>query len=1033
MLIKNIIKYRLWVIFSFITIGIGAVYSLKTARVDAIPDIGENQQIVFTSWPGRSPKDVEQLVTYPLSVALQGIPGVKAVRGNSAFGISVIYIVFKDDIDFYWSRSRVLEKISTVQGDIPEGAVPKMGPDATGLGQVYWYTIENEKDSLNPKSLQELRAIQDFHVRYLFQSVEGVSEVASIGGFVKEYQVDVDPKKIFAFNIHFSALIKAIENSNMDVGAEVIEDGDRELIVRGKGFFKSISDIENVVVSINNGSPVRIKDLATVSIGPSFRRGALDKNGNEAVGGVVTMRYGENPKIVIDRIKNKIKEVSDGLPKGVKIVPFYDRTEIIQKTLNTVYKALSEEIIVTSIVIFLFLLHLRASFLVAITLPFGVGISFILMKLLGAESNVMSLAGLVISIGSMVDMGIIMTENIYTHLSEKPNLKKDERLKVIIKAAQEVSPPIMIAILTIIVTFLPVFGLEGSEGKLFHPLAYAKTLAMIGSSLVALVLIPALASFFLKGELRPIEKNKVATSILRFYRPVLKWVLDNRGRFLILPLIILLYGGYSYTKLGKEFMPSLNEGEILYMPVTVPDISITKARELLSYTDREIRKHPLVQDVVGKLGRVESAIDPAPVSMFETLIKLVPEDQWPSGKSIYDIMNDLDEELQVPGLVNAWLFPIENRIGMISTGIKTQVGVKIFGPDLKKLEQLSHEVGVIIKDIEGAYGVYSEKITGKPYIEFDIDRIKASRFGINVGTVNKILQTAVGGMAIGTFYEGRQRYPIRLRYKKEMRDRIDELKRVLVPSPLGQHIPIDQLADIKVVNGPAMINSENGLLRSTVLFNVRGSDLIGFVEKAKETVNKKIKLPQGYSMAWAGQYENQQRANQRLLLLIPIALIINILIAYFGMGSLIKSTMVFSSIPLALCGGLILLNFGGFNTSVAVWVGFISLFGLAVEDGLVMMTYLEEEVKKIKPKNFDELKSCILEAGSRRIRPFIMTSATTILALLPVIWATTPGSEVIKPMAIPTLGGMTVALVSLFIVPVFYSYYQQKRIIYKES
>jgi Cu(I)/Ag(I) efflux system membrane protein CusA/SilA len=1027
-LLQLTLKFRVFIILIFMLIGLGSIYSIKTARIDAIPDIGENQQIVFTDWPGRSPKDVEEQVTYPLSILLQGIPGVKTIRGSSAFGFSIIYIVFKDDIDFYWSRSRVLEKLSIAKEKIPEGAIAKMGPDATGLGQIFWYTIENSKDNPHPKSLQELRTIQDFYVSFLLQSVEGVSEVASVGGFLKEYQIDVDPKKLFAFDIHFSQIIQAVKNSNMDVGAEVIEEGDRELVVRGKGFFKSLEDIENVVVAIKNNTPVRVKDLARVGLGAAFRRGALDKNGKEAVGGVVTMRYGENPQIVIDNVKEKLKQVRLGLPKGVELISFYDRTEIIQKTIGTVYTALKEEIVITVVVILVFLLHIRASVLVSLTLPFGVGISFILMKLFDIDSNVMSMSGLVIAIGSMVDMGIIMTENIYSHLSERPGVDKKERLAIILSAAKEVAPPILMAIMTIIITFLPVFGLEGSEGKLFHPLAWAKTLAMLGSALVAIFLVPSLSAYFLKGNLRPIKENAIARWILKLYKPSLKWVLNNRLMFMFLPFFIIVLGIYSFNKLGSEFMPSLNEGEILYMPVTTSDVSITKARELLAYTDRKIKEHSLVKSVVGKLGRAESAIDPAPVGMFESIVKLVDTKKWPKNKSIYDIMAELDESLQVPGLVNAWLFPIENRIGMISTGIKTQVGIKIFGPETKVLEELAAQIAKEVEKIKGSYGVYAEQLTGKSYIEFEIDRVSASRFGINTGTINNILQTAVGGMSIGEFYEGRQRYPIRLRYKKEFRDRIDELKRVLVPSPLGQHIPLDQLANIKIVQGPSMINSENGLLRSMVLFNVRGRDLIGFVKEAKKRVSSKIVLPQGYSLSWAGQYENQIRATNKLLILIPISIIINMFIIFIGMKSFGKTLIVFTAIPIALCGGLILLYLGGFNTSVAVWVGFIALFGLSVEDGLVMMTYLEEAVDHLKPKNLDEIKSCVLEAGSRRVRPFIMTSATTVFALLPVMWATTPGSEVIKPMAIPTLGGMVVALISLFIVPIIFSYYQQRRL-----
>lgn len=1027
-LIELSIRRRAIVVFGFIIIALLSLFSLKTARIDAIPDIGENQQIVFSEWAGRSPKDIEEQVTYPLSVMLQGIPGVKNIRATSAFGFSIIYVIFKDEIDFYWSRSRVLEKLSTASSELPPGVTPKMGPDATGLGQVFWYTLENEKDSLHPKSLAELRSLQDFYVRYLLQGVEGVSEVASIGGFVKEYQIDVDPNKLFAYDVHFSTLIQSIQNSNIDVGAEVVEDGDREFIVRGKGFFKSITDIENVVVAVKNQTPIRVKDLASVHLGAGFRRGALDKNGRESVGGVVTMRFGENPKEVIDNVKKRLEVVKKGLPKGVKLVPFYDRTEVIERTIGTVYSALGQEIIITVIVILLFLLHFKSSILVSLTLPFGVGISFILMKLLDIDSNVMSLSGLVIAIGSMVDMGIIMTENIYSHLAEKPKASHHERIDIIIKAAREVGPAILTAVATTIVTFLPVFGLEGSEGKLFGPLAWAKTLAMFGSVVVAIILVPALSAYFLKGQLKPIEKNKVSRRIVKFYKPLLKWMLDHRKFFFIFPSILIFLGIYSYSQLGEEFMPSLNEGEILYMPVTTPDVSMTKARELLAYTDKKLKEHPLVENAIGKLGRANTAIDPAPVAMFETIVKLVPKDQWPSGVSIYDIMSELDSELQVPGLVNAWLFPIENRIAMISTGIKTQVGIKIFGDDLETLESLASKIGKEVEKIDGAYGVYAEQITGKPYIEFDIDRVSASRYGINTGTINKILQTAVGGMTIGQFYEGRERYPIRVRYKKELRDRIDELKKVLVPSPLGQHIPLSELADIQVVTGPAAIQSENGMLRSLVLLNVKGKDLIGFVEKAKSHIEKNVELPKGYSIVWAGQYENQVRSNNRLMMLVPLALVINLFLIYLGIKNLRNAAIVFSAVPVAFSGGLILLWLGGFTTSVAVWVGFIALFGIAVDDGVVMMTYLQEEIKDNKPRDWKGLKECILEAGSRRIRPLVMTTTTTVVALIPIMWSTSTGSEVMKPMAIPTLGGMLVELVTLFIVPVIYSYFEQRKI-----
>lgn len=1022
------IRKRAFVVLIFVFIALGSVFSLKNAHIDAIPDIGDNQQIVFSEWPGRSPKDIEEQVTYPLSVVLQGIPGVKTVRGVSAFGFSSISIIFEDSVDYYWSRSRVLEKLSVSQSEIPPDVQPKMGPDATGLGQIYWYTLENKAEAESPLSLAELRSLQDFYVKQLLQGVPGVSEVASIGGFVKEYQIDVDPNKLSAFDVHFSNLIQAIQSSNLDVGAEVIEDGPREFIVRGKGFFRSLEDIANVVVAIRSETPVRVKDLARVGTGPAFRRGALDDGGTEAVGGAVAMRFGENPQLVIDALKKRLESIRQGLPEGVELRPFYDRTELIAKTIGTVFTALTQQIFVTILVILLFLLHFRSSILVALTLPFGVGMSFILMKAFDIDSNVMSLSGIVIAIGSMVDMGIIMTENIYSRLAEEKPRTQKERVRVAIQAAREVGPAILTAAMTTIVTFIPVFALTGAEGKLFGPLAWAKTLAMLGAVFVALTLIPALSVFLLRGNLKPIQKNPVSSSIVAVYRPLLRIVLRRRWALLSLPVILLLLGGWSFNRLGKEFMPSLNEGDILYMPVTTTDVSMTKARELLSYTDQVILQHPLVERVVGKLGRVNSALDPAPIGMFETVIILKPESEWPKDKTIQDIMAELDESVQVPGLVNSWDFPIQTRIAMISTGIRTQVGIKIFGDDLAELERIASEVGEVVKGVDGALGVYAEKIAGKPYIEFEVDRVAASRYGINVGTVNSILQTAVGGMPIGQFYEGRERYPIRVRYKKELRDRIDDLKQVLVPSPLGSHIPLEQLAEIKIVTGPAAIQSENGLLRAVVQSNVQGRDVIGFVEEAKEKVEEIVSLPKGYSIVWAGQYENQERANTRLLFLIPLSLLVNLIIIHLGLGSLRNATIVFLAVPVALSGGLILLDFVGFNTSVAVWVGFIALFGIAVDDGVVMMTYLKKSIQRYNPRTREEIFEAIVEAGCRRIRPLVMTTTTTVVALVPVLWSNTTGSEIMKPMAIPALGGMLVEIITLFVVPVCFSIFEEMKI-----
>ncbi len=1026
--LDTILRFRIIVIIGFITLALSSFFAIDQSNVDAIPDIGENQQVVFTTWSGRSPKDIEEQITYPLSSALQGIAGIDRVRGTSAFGFSTIYLIFKEDVDYYWSRSRVLEKLSTLKGVLPPDVAPELGPDATGLGQIFWYTLENDKDAIHPLSLYELRSLQDFYLKFHLQAIEGVSEVASIGGFIKEYQIDVDPNKIFALNIHFPEIIKAIRNSNIDVGAEVIEEGDREMIVRGVGFFKELSDIEEVVVKVKDSTPIRVKDLASVNMGPSFRRGALDKNGSEAVGGIVTMRYGENPKQVISRIKDKLDQIRSGLPKDVHLRPYYDRSVLVDKTMNTVYSALTQEIIITIVIISLFLLHFKSSVLVSLTLPFGVGISFILMYLLNIDSNIMSLSGMVIAIGSMVDIGIIMTENIHSHLARSKPSNFDEKVKVVKGATLEIAPAIVTSVLTTIITFIPVFALTQAEGKLFVPLAWAKTLAMLGSVFVAICLIPVLSLFLLDKNIRPIEDNSMGKKILSLYRPSLNWILDRRGKFLLVPLIIILLGGLSFVSLEKEFMPALNEGDILYMPVTTPDVSITKARSLLSYTDKEILKYPLVEDVIGKLGRADTSLDPAPVAMFETIIKLKDRSAWPTGTSIYDIMRELDEALQIPGVVNSWDFPIQTRIGMISTGIKTPVALKIFGDDLQKLEDIGKEVAKELESIEGASGVYAQQINGKTYIEFEIDRIAASRFGVNTGDINSILQTAVGGMTIGQMYEGRERYPIRVRYKKELRDRLDRLKNVLIATPTGQHIPISQVAQIKISIGPSMIESENGILRSTVQLNVRGRDISSFVEEAKVRIEEKIEIPRGYSIEWAGQYRNIEKSNKKLLLLVPLSLLLNLLIIYFNFRSFSLSAIVFSAIPVAAAGGLILLNITNTPTSVAVWVGFIALFGIAVDDGVVMMSFLKEKLKSDHVKNFEELKEIILEAGSRRIRPLIMTTLTTIFALLPILWASGQGSEVMRPMAIPILGGMIIEFITLFIVPVVFSYIYQKKI-----
>jgi copper/silver efflux system protein len=1027
-LLEAAVQKRKIVITFFCFLALLAFWSFQNIKIDAIPDLGENQQIVFTEWAGRSAKDIEDQITYPLSVDLQGIPGVKNVRGMSTFGFSMIFLIFEDDVDFYWSRTRVLERLSSLAVPLPEGANPSLGPDATGLGQVLWYSVENTEESLNPLSLDKLRSLQDFYVRYLLQGASGVSEVASIGGFVKEYQIDVDPNKLFAFHVSFKDLLQAIRSSNVDVGAELIEEGEREMIIRGVGLFRTLEDIEDVVITVREGTPIRVRDVAQVGTGPAFRRGVLDRDGQEIVGGVVTMRYGENPQEVIDAVKEKLQIVEQGLPQGVEIKIFYDRTELIQNTLGTVYQALSTQAIITVLVILFFLLHFQSSILVSLTLPFGIGFSFLVMYFLGIDSNIMSLAGLVISIGVMVDMGIIMTENIYSRLSENPDLSRNQKLVLIQDSVKEVGPAILIAVMTTIVTFLPVFALQGAEGKLFVPLAWTKTIAMLGSVLVALFLVPALSHYFLKGRLRPLEENTLSREIISNYRQAAEWVLTHRKKFLILPLIIVIFGAFAFSRLGSEFMPQLNEGDIMYMPVTTPDVSMTKARELLSYTDQVISEHPLVEYSVGKLGRAESALDPAPVEMFETIVRLKPMSEWPRGMTVYDVINELDQSLQIPGVVNSWGFPIQIRIGMISTGIRTPVGIKIFGSDQDELERLSGKVARVVETVPGARGVYEQQISGKPYVEFHVDRVAASRYGLNSGDINTIIQTAMGGMAVSQFYEGRERYPVRVRYQKELRDNLEELKSVLIPTPGGQHIPISQVTTMQMTTGPSVIQSEDGFLRSLVTLNVDGRDLVGFVEEARERVAAEVNLPSGYSIHWAGQYEDQVRATNRLKVLVPLILLINLFLIFLGIKNWALSGIVFSAIPVALSGAMIFLWAGGMNTSVAVWVGCIALFGIAVDDGVVMMKYLIQKMEEMKPTSFEELKQTIIEAGARRIRPLLMTTVTTLFALTPVLLAVGTGAEVMKPMALPIFGGMLFVFISVFMVPVIFSFYMERNL-----
>ncbi|HHT9138270.1 MAG TPA: efflux RND transporter permease subunit [Candidatus Wunengus sp. YC60] len=1047
-LIELCLRNRFLVICFYLMVIFGGVFGLKNINMDVIPDIGENQCIVFTDWPGRSPQNVEDQVTYPLTVNLLGVPGVKVIRSQSGFGFSMIFIIFKEKTDFYWARSRVLERLNFVQTLLPKDVVARLGPDATGLGQIFWYTVEGEGYDLG-----QLRSIQDWYIRYQLNAVEGVSEVAGVGGFVKQYQVDVDPNKLLAYNMTVGMVYDAVGKSNIDVGAKVVESNNMEFIIRGLGFIKNVADIENITVGSNNGVPIFVKNIGTVQVGGDFRRGALDKEGAPVAGGIVIMRQGQNPLEVIKRVKKKIKEIEPGLPPGVKIVPFYDREGLIHRVIDTLKDALIEEIIVTSIVVVIFLLHVRSIFICCLGFPVSILVSFLGMYFMGIDSNIMSLTGIAIAIGEVSDMAIVMTENIYRNLLEQKD--KKSRAQIILDASREVGGSIFFAALTTIFMFFPVFGLTGQEGKLFTPLAWTKTIAIGSSVIMAITLTPVLCTFLLKGKLKPMEENYASRMLLNGYQPVLRWVLDHKKTFLAIPLAIVVSSVFPAMRLGREFMPPLDEGSILFMPVMLPSISLTEAIEICKKQDTIIKSFPEVDMVVGKIGRAETPTDPAPVEMFETVVALKPKEEWRKKKIEYKFLNyvpsflhpvfhwflpderritkqeiikDIDEATRIPGVANIWTQPIVNRIDMLSTGIRTSVGVKVFGPDLNVIQQLAIDVEKALRDVPGVADLYAERVTGKPYMEYKIKREEIARYGINIRDVQDIIETAIGGENITTTIEGRERYPVRVRYIRELRDNFDALKRIYVSSSTGALIPITQVADIHYVMGPAMISSENALLRAYVLMNVRGRDPLSFVEEASKIVSKKVMLPRGYFIQWSGQYENQVRARKRLQILVPLAMFVGFLLIFMAFKSFPQTMFIlFAGIPTAIAGGVWLQYLFGYNFSVAVWVGFISIFGIVDDDSVLITTYINDLFGEKKMKNVQDIRDTILMAGTRRIRPCMMTAATTFIGLVPILWSTGAGAEVAKPMAIPSIGGMAMALVSVFIIPCLNAWHKEHK------
>ncbi len=1020
-MIEKIIEYsarnRVIILMMFALIIAWGVWSVYKTPVDAIPDLSDNQVIVFTDYPGRSPQVVEDQVTYPLAVNLQGLPQVRAVRASSAFGFSMIYVIFEDKADIYWARTRVLERLNYAASLLPPGVVPTLGPDGTGVGHVFWYTLEGKG-----YDLEQLRTLQDWFVRYQLNTVPGVAEVASIGGFVREYQVDLDPNRLFAYNIKVSQVADAIKKSNNDVGGRLLEQADAEFLIRGRGYVKSTADLENIVVGSDaRGTPVYVKNLGTVQLGGAIRRGMLDMNGEgEAVGGIVVMRYGENAKDVIDRVKEKIVSLEKGLPPGVKIMVSYDRSDLIERAIDTLKHSLLEESIVVSLVILVFLLHFQSALVIVLTLPIAVLVSFITMKLMGVSSNIMSLGGIAIAIGVLVDAGVIMVENCYRHLSEMPEEeRREKRLEVIIASAKQVGRAIFFSLAIIILSFVPVFLLEGQEGKMFHPLAFTKTFSMMGSAFIAITLVPVLMYFLMRGKMPPESSNPVSTFFIKMYSPIIRWVLKWKKTTIALNVVALAIAIPMFMSIGSEFMPPLDEGSLLYMPVTLPNISINEAKRLIQVQDTVIKSVPEVEHVLGKVGRAETSTDPAPVSMFESIIILKPKDKWRAGVTKADIVSELDSKLQQIGVRNGWTQPIINRINMLSTGVRTDLGVKIFGADLNVLKDLAVQAEGILKTVPGAADVVAERVTGGNYIDIDIDREAAARYGVNVGDIQEVISTALGGEMLSTSVEGRNRFPIRLRYMREMRSDIPSIQRILVSGMEGAQVPLSLVTKLKVSTGAPEINSEGGLLRSIVFLNVRGRDMGGFVNEAKTVLEKQLKLPPGYYVAWSGQWENQVRAKARLQMLVPAGILIIFILLFFTFHSALEASMVMLSVPFALVGGVYLVKLLGYNMSVAVWVGFIALYGIAVETGVVMVIYLHEALDKrlLKgPVTEQDIYDATFEGAVLRLRPKLMTVAVALLGLVPIMWSTGTGADVMKPIAAPMIGGMISSAVHVLIM-----------------
>ncbi len=1041
-------RNRFMVILATAFVVVGGIYALRNIPIDAIPDLSDVQVIIFTEYPGQAPQVVEDQVTYPLTTQMLAVPGAKDVRGYSFFGLSFVYIIFEDGTDMYWARSRVLEYLNYAAGRLPKGVTPSLGPDATGVGWVYQYALKSDRHDL-----QQLRSIQDWFLRYELTAVEGVSEVASIGGYVKQYQVAVDPDRLLAYHITIPQIRQAIQRSNNDVGGRVIEMAETEFMVRGLGYIQSTQDIEQIVVGSDmRGTPILLRDLAEVKLGPEMRRGLAELNGEgEVVGGIVVMRFGENARAVIERVDRKLEDLKVGLPEGVEIITVYDRAGLIDRSVANLKEKLLEESIVVALVIILFLFHLPSAAVVILALPVGILMSFIIMYMQGLNVNIMSLGGIAIAIGTMVDSAIIMVENAHKRIEYEPDKPRTE---VIIAAAKEVGPTIFFALLVITVSFAPVFTLQEQAGRMFKPLAFTKTYAMATAAIVSITLVPVLMVWFIRGRVRKETDNPINRALIGGYKPVVDFVLRWRKMTLLVALALTLSIAWPVSKMGTEFMPPLYEGDLLYMPTTLPGISVTKAKELLQQTDRIIATFPEVHHVFGKVGRAETATDPAPLSMLETTIMLKAEDEWrklptprfysdwpqwtewvkkplrwvlPEEKTITvaQLTEELNNAIQFPGLTNAWTMPIKTRIDMLSTGIRTPVGIKVMGDDLQTLSDLGEEIEALVRTLPGTLSAFSERVTGGNYLDFVIDRAEIARYGLTVADVQDIIQSAIGGMNVTQTVEGLERYSVNIRYMRDYRNDLPALNRVLIPLKDGGHIPISQVADIQIKKGPPAIKSENARRTAWIYVDLKGIDVGTYVENARKAVAEQVKLPPGYNIVWSGQYEYIEATRARLMVIIPMTALIIFLLLYISTQSVVKTGIILLSVPFALVGAYWLMYLLGYNSSIGVAVGLIALAGLSAETGVVMLLYLDIAYKRWQDEGRmltrGDLHQAVMYGAVQRIRPKAMTVVTIIVGLFPIMWSTGAGADVMKRIAAPMVGGsITSLLVIMLVMPIIY-------------